>query len=118
MPIRPKMTAGKPRVRKSSAVARVAKPSRALTSAVKKVMARTTETKFVAKNVAVPYVVPQTASLPANGLTIIPPVIQGTADWNRIGDNIRPSSIRCKLGFFFDRAEPQPMRNTKSMYYW
>jgi len=83
----------------------VRKPSIALKTAIKQVLNKASETKFVAENNATNVAIASTVSIPTNLEVTLPTLSQGVGDYQRIGNNVKPTSLRVKLAFHFLKAD-------------
>ena len=81
--------------------------SKRLSTAIKSVVARQEETKYLAENITLaPIVVPAAQTTPANLARMLPRMAQGAADNQRIGDMVRPTGARTFWTFYLNRAVP------------
>ena len=85
----------------------VSKKSTGLKGLIKRIIKGGEETKYTAENItAVPVVVPATQATPLNLARMFPQQTQGTADNQRIGDQITPTSARTFWTFYLNRSVP------------
>jgi len=97
---------------KATAAPKKYRASGKLQTAVKAVLERSEETKYVAEQVHHNLVVGQAATTPGGLLRLLPSLTQGTGDHQRIGDQISPSLLKLILSF---RFTPENSNNQDAM---
>jgi hypothetical protein len=86
---------------------RAKRASAGLKAAVKSVLSRQLETKYVAEDTVGNTLVPAGTTTPANLFRMIPNVAVGAGDFNRIGDRIKPTRATCAWAIHYNAANTE-----------